>query len=186
MELSFSKYNELYDLLIPKDNQWRRMKEEIDFSFVNDYIEESYSKDMGRTAVERRAQNQDTYYIYDQYGQLRCVLPPAASIQFTTTGQPVSYNSDVIKRYAYLYSYDNKGRCVEKKLPGCEPQRFYYDKNDRLTFMDDGNLRDKNRMRFYLYDKFVCVEHFGNVFYEKISGKSKESRFAAEEFIRVH
>ncbi|MBO4660073.1 MAG: DUF4329 domain-containing protein [Prevotella sp.] len=113
-----------------------------------------YKDFMGRTAVERRAQNQDTYYIYDQYGQLRCVLPPAASIQFTTTGQSVSYNSDVIKRYAYLYSYDNRGRCVEKKLPGCEPQRFYYDKNDRLTFMDDGNLRDKNRMRFYLYDKF--------------------------------
>ena len=52
MELSFSKHNELYDLLIEKDNQWRRMKEEIDFSFVNDYIEESYSKDMGRTAVD--------------------------------------------------------------------------------------------------------------------------------------
>ena len=30
MELSFSKHNELYDLLIEKDNQWRRMKEEID------------------------------------------------------------------------------------------------------------------------------------------------------------
>ena len=124
----------------------------------------------GRIAVERRATNIDTYYIYDQYGQLRCVLPPAASTQFTTTGQPVSYNSDILSKYAYLYTYDEKGRCIEKKLPGCEPQHFYYDKNDRIALMDDGNLRDAGRMRFYLYDTLgrllvqgTCKTYTGNI-----------------------
>ena len=50
--LSFSKYLELYDLLIPKENKWRRMNEEIDFSFVYDFVEDSYSTKMGRTAKD--------------------------------------------------------------------------------------------------------------------------------------
>ena len=52
MEMSFSKYKELYEILIPQDNQWRRMREEIDFSFVYDLLEDSYSKEIGRTAKD--------------------------------------------------------------------------------------------------------------------------------------
>ena len=52
MEISFSKYKELYDILIPKNNKWRRMKEELDFSFVYDFLEDSYSKKRGRTAID--------------------------------------------------------------------------------------------------------------------------------------
>lgn len=52
MEMSFSKHRELYDILIPKKNKWRRMVEEIDFSFVMKYIEESYSNRMGRTSID--------------------------------------------------------------------------------------------------------------------------------------
>ncbi len=52
MEISFSKYKELYDILIPKNNKWQRMKEELDFSFVYDFLEDSYSKKRGRTAID--------------------------------------------------------------------------------------------------------------------------------------
>ena len=52
MEISFSKYKELYDILIPQDNKWRRMKEELDFSFVYDFLEDSYSNKRGRTAID--------------------------------------------------------------------------------------------------------------------------------------
>ena len=52
MEMSFSKYKELYEILIPQDNQWRRMRNEIDFSFVYDLLEDSYSNKMGRTAKD--------------------------------------------------------------------------------------------------------------------------------------
>ena len=41
-----------YDILIPKNNKWRRMKEELDFSFVYDFLEDSYSKKRGRTAID--------------------------------------------------------------------------------------------------------------------------------------
>ncbi len=52
LEMSFSPYEDLYDILISKDNKWRRMKEEIDFSFIYDELKDSYSKNMGRTAED--------------------------------------------------------------------------------------------------------------------------------------
>lgn len=51
-KMSFSKYLELYDILVPKNNKWRRMKDEIDFSFVYDGIKDSYSSNMGRTSID--------------------------------------------------------------------------------------------------------------------------------------
>lgn len=50
--MSFSKFQEIYDILIPDNNKWRRMKNEIDFSFVYDIVKNSYSDKMGRTAKD--------------------------------------------------------------------------------------------------------------------------------------
>ena len=52
MKISFSEYKELYNILIPQDNKWRRMNDEIDFSFVYDYLQDSYLANMGRTAKD--------------------------------------------------------------------------------------------------------------------------------------
>lgn len=51
-ELKPSKYSELYDILIPKDNELRRLTELVDFSFVYDELSSKYSLDMGRIAVD--------------------------------------------------------------------------------------------------------------------------------------
>ena len=48
--LSLSPYMELYDVLIPKDNFLRQMKELVDFSFVEDELKEKYCLDNGRNA----------------------------------------------------------------------------------------------------------------------------------------
>ena len=52
MTFNFSKYSELYDILIPQNNKWRRMNEEVDFSFIYEYLKDSYSNSMGRTAKD--------------------------------------------------------------------------------------------------------------------------------------
>ena len=51
MTFNFSKYSELYDVLIPQNNKWRRMNEEVDFSFIYEYLKDSYSNSMGRTII---------------------------------------------------------------------------------------------------------------------------------------
>lgn len=52
IKMSFSPYQEIYELLIPENNKWRRINEEIDFSFVYDMLKDSYSDKMGRTAED--------------------------------------------------------------------------------------------------------------------------------------
>ncbi|PWG82118.1 DUF6443 domain-containing protein [Pararcticibacter amylolyticus] len=100
----------------------------------------------GRIVLTRRMAGTipyDTYYIYDNPGNLRAVLPPLASDALTTTNTTWNENSAAIKNYAYLYKYDGRQRCIYKKLPGCEPIYYVYDKAGRPIFIQDGEQRAK-------------------------------------------
>ena len=94
----------------------------------------------------------DTYYVYDDRGQLTAVIPPMASNALNTSGTWNSNQSDAVKRYVFLYSYNTQGLCVGKKLPGCAWQRFYYDKGMQLVYSQNGNLRSENKMMISLCD----------------------------------
>lgn len=48
--LSLSAHDSLYDILIPKDNFLRQMKELIDFSFIEEELKDKYCLDNGRNA----------------------------------------------------------------------------------------------------------------------------------------
>jgi len=47
-----SEYARIYDILIPRDHIFRRMNEEIDFSFVRKELQDKYSIGMGRSAED--------------------------------------------------------------------------------------------------------------------------------------
>jgi len=51
-QMKFSEYTNLYDVVVPKDNILRRIKENIDFSFVNEMLKKSYCINFGRPAKE--------------------------------------------------------------------------------------------------------------------------------------
>ena len=50
-KLVLSSYSDLYDLIIPKDNMLRQIKELVDFSFIYEELVDKYSLDNGRNAV---------------------------------------------------------------------------------------------------------------------------------------
>ncbi len=52
LELNFSKYIELYNILIKEDNFWRQLNELIDFSFVYEELKDNYSSTTGRTCED--------------------------------------------------------------------------------------------------------------------------------------
>ena len=52
LELNFSKYSELYDIVIDKDNFWKQLNDMVDFSFVYDELKNKYSSTMGRTCED--------------------------------------------------------------------------------------------------------------------------------------
>ena len=101
----------------------------------------------GEKVLERTTAG-DTYYVYNDLGQLRYVLTP-------------KYQTEKDKALdGYEYRYDARGRVVKKILPGCEYIQYWYDKADRLLYMQDATLRNKGRYRFMLYDGLgrLCVQ----------------------------
>ena len=96
----------------------------------------------GNTVLERRGEGNDTYYVYDEYGRLSYVLPPMCQ----------QCDTPVFPKYWYRYKYDDRGRCIWKQLPGCEPIQYWYDNADRVVSEQDGHLREKSLQRHYFYD----------------------------------
>ena len=104
---------------------------------------------IGRTLLERRMNGSealDTYYVYDNYGNLCYVLPPAINGNIST---------DNLNLYAYQYNYDGCNRCIRKKLPGTQYIEYVYDNSDRLTFSQDGSQRalSAQNWTYYKYDQ---------------------------------
>lgn len=132
----------------------------------NGNVSYEFKDKLGQVVLTRQIDESDdkldTYYVYDDFGNLCFVLPPLVA-NTTTFGE----NADIMKQYAYLYKYDNRNRCIWKRLPGCEPMYYVYDKGDRLIFSQDGEQRvdNKNEWTFSIPDAFgrivlagVCVD----------------------------
>jgi len=120
-----------------------------------------FTDKLGRVLLQRlintykqteKEQQCDTYYIYDDYGNLRYVLPPMASDAMDAKGTTYTPTNQTVEYYAYIYKYDNRNRCVEKKLPGAAWVYMVYDKADRLRLLQDGVQRNKNEWTYYKYD----------------------------------
>ena len=97
----------------------------------------------------------DTYYVYDALGKLRFVLPPALNGMTRSMVNSLDIRScEVLRRYAYFYRYDNRMLLVEKKLPGAAPVYYINDITGAPVFSQDGNLRNVNRWKFSIPDRF--------------------------------
>jgi RHS repeat-associated protein len=88
------------------------------------------------------AEKVNTYYVYDDFGRLRYVLPPTAADGLTANGT-FENNNDYLLKYSYLYQYDERGNNIYKRLPGCMPIHMAYDKANRLVLSQDGNQRKR-------------------------------------------
>ena len=51
-QMTISEHINLYDKIIPKEHFLRKLKENVDFSFVNELVKEEYSERLGRPAKE--------------------------------------------------------------------------------------------------------------------------------------
>ncbi|MCS3870874.1 hypothetical protein J3D55_003790 [Chryseobacterium ginsenosidimutans] len=99
-------------------------------------------------------ENADTYYVYDEYGQLAYVIPPLASVTNAV-------DETTLNNLCYQYKYDNKGRLVEKKLPGKGKEYMVYDKANRLILMQDANLNVQNQWLVTKYDRLGRITYTG-------------------------
>ena len=122
----------------------------------------------------------DTYYVYDIYGNLRYVLPPEMSAKLNTYSNGSISNSDAnLADYCYLYDYDHRNRCIKKKLPGCEPVYYVYDRNNLLVYSQDGNLRDQGKWIHNAYD------NLGRLAYTAVVSDSRTQEQLQSSFMHL-
>jgi RHS repeat-associated protein len=104
----------------------------------------------------------ETYYVYDNYGNLTYVLPPKMN---AATAAIAAINSQ-LNDLAYQYKYDYRNRLVEKKLPGkgtaSDWEEIVYNKLDQPILTRDPNLKAKNQWLFTKYDAFGRVVYTGD------------------------
>ncbi len=102
----------------------------------------------------------ETYYIYDGFGRLKYQVPPKA-MKVLGTGATLDAKAASVAELIYTYTYDVKGRLVEKKVPGAAVEQIVYDNYDRPVLTQDGNQRAQNRWMFVRYDRYNRVVYSG-------------------------
>jgi RHS repeat-associated protein len=95
-----------------------------------------------------------TYYIYDEMGALRTVLPPKAISTMLAAGFTTTSFNNVQAELSYRYYYDNKARLTVKQLPGSGKTYMVYDVRDKLVMTQDSSLKTQNKWNVVLYDVF--------------------------------
>ncbi|MBX2963967.1 MAG: hypothetical protein KF687_15755 [Cyclobacteriaceae bacterium] len=93
----------------------------------------------------------DTYFIYDENGQLKYQVPPKA-VEVLGSGTYVTVAN--LAELIYTYKYDNRGRVIEKKVPGSAVEYIVYDKHDRVALTQNGTLRAQGKWMFIKYDRY--------------------------------
>ena len=121
---------------------------------------QTFTDKLGNVILERRvngSENYDTYYVYSNYdtydsryhhSKLCAVMPPGC-------------NASNYAEAAYIYRYDERRRCIYKKIPGADPVTYVYDNADRITYSQDGEQRNRCVYTYYVYDQFGRVTSQG-------------------------
>ena len=136
-------------LMSPNQIILKQTKDE-DGRKLYEYYDKSGRLVLSRTiedSVARFKNVADTYYVYDGRDNIRYVLPPEASYRFFKS-------SEEWDDLCYKFEYDIRGNLCSKKLPGCEPIYYVYDRNNLLVYSQDGNQRSQGKWTHNAYDTF--------------------------------
>ncbi len=125
----------------------------------NNHSTEEFKDKQGRVVLKKTYNAgiaHDTYYVYDDYGNLTYVLPPKVVHDSDISGTELS-------ELCYQYKYDHRNRLVEKKIPGKDWEYIVYNQLDKPVLTQDANLRAQNKWLFTKYDQFGRVAYTGEM-----------------------
>jgi RHS repeat-associated protein len=94
-----------------------------------------------------------TYYIYDDFDLLRCVVQPKGVELLVANGWDITALSGVIlNEQCFRYEYDQRSRMILRKSPGAGPVWMVYDARDRLVMNQDSLMRYNHQWLYSQYD----------------------------------
>ncbi|AEL26709.1 DUF6443 domain-containing protein [Cyclobacterium marinum] len=96
-----------------------------------------------------------TYYVYDVFSRLSVVIPPRATqiIADANWSIDISTNASLAKEQYFRYTYDKRGRMIEKYIPGKGLESMVYDNQNRMVGVQDANMA-RETPRKWLYTKY--------------------------------
>jgi len=134
---------------IRKDENWKDMDERAG-------IAEEFKDMDGRVVLKRvwetNTKSLSTYYVYDDLGNLRYVLPPTVNENGSYTVSSFNESEDVFNKFIYGYHYDERSRLIEKKIPGSGWSYMVYNKLDQVVLSQDANQHLTGQWTFNKYD----------------------------------
>jgi len=142
--------NELFKIITKDENH--------DGTSASDHTTEEFKDKQGRVILRRTFNNEtkhDTYYVYDDYGNLTYVLPPKSEPDDALP------NSTELDELCYQYKYDVRNRLIEKKVPGKKWESIVYNNLDQPILTQDSVLKNENKWLFTKYDAFGRVAYTG-------------------------
>lgn len=97
-----------------------------------------------------------TYYVYDDFQNLRFVIPPKAVDYLYTQSwnfEGTSWNnSDVAKQLCFSYEYDDQQQMIIKRMPGAGETYLVYDARNRLVMTQNENQKAAGNWLVTQYD----------------------------------
>ena len=128
------------------------------------YSSYEFKNKQGQVILTRQLNNgtaHDTYYVYDDFDNLSYVIPPMLADKLIKENKQITDNSLEVKQYAYLYKYDERNRCIRKRLPGCDWIYYVYDRGDRLIFTQNAEQRKTGEWLYSVPDAFGRIVQTG-------------------------
>ena len=102
----------------------------------------------------------DTYYVYDDFGDLRYIIPSAVmGTGFSELSTDPTYAN--FDNYIYAYRYDGRRRLIEKKIPGKGWEYLVYNLNDQVVLTQDAEQRVRKEWSYSRYDAFGRITSNG-------------------------
>ncbi len=118
---------------------------------------QEFKDQQGRVILKRTFNNNiphDTYYVYDDYGNLTYVIPPKVNTANTI-------DNSILNDLCYQYQYDNENRLISKRIPGKGWEYIVYNTLDQPIMTQDNNQKFLNEWLSTKYDVFGRVVYTG-------------------------
>lgn len=129
-------------------------------------------KDNAGKLIQKDVQNDvtsylSTHYIYDDFGRVKYIIQPESF----ETSQSFVEDDAYFKEGVFAYRYDNRGRIIEKHVPGGGWTSFVYDKLDREVWSQSSYQAASGRWSYKKYDALSRLTMSG----EKSEGRSRNA-----------
>ncbi len=141
----------------PKGSLSKKVTKDENWVAGLDHTTEEFTDKQDRIILKRTYDASiahDTYYVYDDFGNLTYVLPPKV---ITSDG----VSDSELNELCYQYIYDHRNRLVEKKIPGKGWEYIVYNKLDQPVMAQNANQRVKKEWLFTKYDALGRVAFTG-------------------------